>query len=127
MAYIHDRIVNSGNVEDYLSCPECDRMFETIVPVQAPSDNPRNSSPSRSRTDTPGKNKKYKETHKNSKGKDVSGFEPHTPFSQWLEMSDNDPESFPLTASAKTTALKAILIKGFTDAPFDKVSPYSPP
>jgi hypothetical protein len=120
MAYIHDRIVNSGNVEDYLSCPECDRMFETVVPVQAPSDGPRSA------TDTPGKNKKYKETHKNSKGKDASGFEPHTPYSQWLEMSDNDPESFPLTASAKTTALKAILIKGFNDAPFDKVSFYSP-
>jgi hypothetical protein len=36
-------------------------------------------------------------------------------------MSDNCPEDFPLTASAKTTVLKALLLRGFTEAPFDKV------
>jgi hypothetical protein len=36
-------------------------------------------------------------------------------------MSDNCPEDFPLTASAKTTVLKALLLRGFIEAPFDKV------
>jgi len=79
---------------------------------------------SRSRTGTPGagKPKKFKETHKGTKGKDATGFEPHTSHSEWLEMSDLHPEQFPLTASAKTTALKALLLRGFMEAPFDKVN-----
>jgi hypothetical protein len=79
---------------------------------------------SHSRTGTPaaGKPKKFKETHKGTKGKDASGFEPHTSHSEWLEMSDLHSEQFPLTASAKTTALKALLLKGFMEAPFDKVN-----
>jgi len=56
-----------------------------------------------------------------SKGRDAMGFEPSTKHSTWVHQSDTDPE-FPLTASAKTVALKAILLKGFTEAPTDKVS-----
>jgi hypothetical protein len=79
---------------------------------------------SRSRNGTPGagKPKKFKETHKGTKGKDASGFEPHTSHSEWLQMSDLHPEKFPLTASAKTTALKALLLRGFMEAPYDKVT-----
>jgi hypothetical protein len=118
---MHSRTA-SDIVEDFLSCPCCDRIFQTITPVHPPTDDPASPSPSsRSRTGTPSKNKKYRETHKGTKGKDASGFEPHTVHSEWLEMSDNRPEEFPLTASAKTTALKALLLRGFTEAPFDKV------
>lgn len=127
-SYIHGRTATSGIVEDFLSCPSCDRLFETVTPVNPPSSSsnlqPDSTSPSaaRSRTGTPGsRSKKYKDTHKGTKGKDASGFEPHTMYSSWLERSDTNPDEFPLTASAKTTALKAILLRGFTEAPFDKV------
>jgi len=44
--------------------------------------------------------------------------------STWLTQSDNDPE-FALAPSAKTAALKATLLKGFEEAPLDKViSPF---
>jgi hypothetical protein len=124
---MHNRIA-SDIVEDFLSCPSCDRIFHTITPVHTPADDPATPSPSsHSRTGTPSKSKKYRETHKGTKGKDASGFEPHTMHSEWLEMSDNRPEEFPLTASAKTTALKALLLRGFTEAPFDKVFILSSP
>jgi hypothetical protein len=55
-----------------------------------------------------------------SKGKDMMGFEPATKDTTWITKSDHDP-SFPLTPSTKTAALKAILLKGFADAPMDKV------
>ena len=93
------------------------------MPVNPASDlKPSSPISTRSRTGTPvsGKAKKYKETHSGTKGKDAMGFEPHTNHSEWLEMSDIKPE-FPLTASAKTTALKALLLRGFTEAPYDKV------
>jgi len=57
----------------------------------------------------------------NSKGLDALGFEPSTKDSTWVHQSDVDPD-FPLAPSAKTTALKAILLKGFIEAPTDKVS-----
>lgn len=57
------------------------------------------------------------------KGRDLMGIEPVTKCSQWINRSDHDPK-FPLTPSAKTTALKAILLKGFTEAPLDKVSSF---
>ena len=47
-------------------------------------------------------------------------FEPSTGDSTWVARSDWDRE-FPLAPSAKTTALKSILLKGFVDAPLDKV------
>lgn len=48
------------------------------------------------------------------------GFEPYTAHSTWLTHSDRDP-NFPLVPSAKTAALKSVLLKGFTEAPLDKV------
>ncbi|PMD36328.1 hypothetical protein L207DRAFT_435119 [Hyaloscypha variabilis F] len=125
-SYIHGRTAESGVEEDILSCPACDRIFQHIVPVNPSSDPMAFSPSSRSRTGTPGagKPKKFKETHKGTKGKDATGFEPHTSHSEWLEMSDLHPEKFPLTASAKTTALKALLLRGFMEAPYDKVVIY---
>lgn len=55
-----------------------------------------------------------------SKGIDALGFEPFTKDSTWVTKSDYDPD-FPLIPSAKTTALKALLLKGFQEAPDDKV------
>jgi hypothetical protein len=55
-----------------------------------------------------------------SKGVDELGFEPSTKDSTWVTRSDHDPD-FPLVPSAKTTALKALLLKGFEEAPLDKV------
>lgn len=121
-SYIHTAA--SGIADDYLSCPSCDRLFDNITPVHPPSENQDPSNSSSSHTGTPSKSRKYRETHKGTKGKDASGFEPHTYHSEWLEMSDNFPEDFPLTASAKTTVLKALLLRGFTEAPFDKVVIY---
>jgi len=58
-----------------------------------------------------------------SKGRDALGFEPSTlgDKSNWVSKSDTDP-NFPLIPSAKTTALKATLLKSFDEAPLDKVS-----
>jgi len=91
-----------------------------VTPVQSPEDDSEDTDRDE-HAPTPGKRRAYRETHKNTKGKDAMGFEPYTKYSSWLELSDNKPDSFPLTASAKTTALKALLLKGFTEAPFDKV------
>lgn len=53
------------------------------------------------------------------KGRDVLGFEPGSDCS-WLVKSDYDPE-FPLTPSSKTLVLKTLLLRGFAEAPLDKV------
>lgn len=55
-----------------------------------------------------------------SKGLDALDFEPFTKDNTWVTRSDYDP-NFPLIPSAKTTALKALLLKGFEEAPDDKV------
>ncbi|TVY51440.1 Helicase-like transcription factor CHR28 [Lachnellula cervina] len=57
-----------------------------------------------------------------SKGRDALSFEPAVE-SLWLYKSDVEPD-FPLTPSAKTAALKATLLKGFEEAPMDKVVIY---
>jgi hypothetical protein len=49
------------------------------------------------------------------------GFEPFTKET-WITKSDNPSGVFPLAPSAKTAALKSILLKGFVEAPLDKVS-----
>jgi hypothetical protein len=104
-----------------MTCPACDRVFEKVTEIESPEDEGDDMDSDNERTPTPGKKRQYREPHKNSNGKDATGFEPHTKHSTWLELSDNKPDEFPLTASAKTTALKALLLKGFTEAPFDKV------
>lgn len=57
-----------------------------------------------------------------SKGQDALGFEPGLGTGEaWVSRSDWDVD-FPLVPSGKTAALKAILLKGFEEAPLDKVS-----
>ena len=70
------------------------------------------------------KSRKRKARHASGgKGADALGFEPKVVGSTWVDKSDDD--SFPLIPSAKTAALKAILLKGFREAPTDKVSSVS--
>jgi hypothetical protein len=102
-----------------MTCPSCDQIFTETRPREIAEANDE------------GTNHRARKTKKqvlpaNSKGRDVLGFEPMAE-STWLTQSDTD-ESFPLTPSAKTAALKATLLKGFEEAPLDKVIynlPYS--
>lgn len=79
-------------------------------------------------SDSPRSNKRQKSSHGGcgshekamSKGADALGFEPSTRDSTWVSRSDTDPD-FPLVPSAKTMALKALLLKSFEEAPLDKV------
>lgn len=73
-----------------------------------------------SRSSDNGRKAKKRRIVEDSKGIDMMGHEPRT-NSTWVPMSDYTP-GFPLTASAKTAALKAILLNGFDEAPMDKVS-----
>lgn len=106
-------------------CPICDLIFERIKYIQ---DSEIVDDESDLDSDTPSRaSQRGKQNHRAnnrvpeySKGRDAMGFEMYTPFSTWLTQSDTDP-SFPLTSSAKVTALKACLLKDFQAAPMDKV------
>ncbi len=102
-----------------MTCPACDRVFTNTERVQRTqpiaeeddyAENPKSSS----------RKKQIQGPAGLSKGRDALGFEPSTSDSTWVAKSDYDP-NFPLTPSSKTTALKSILLKGFADAPMDKV------
>ncbi|KAH7309256.1 SNF2 family N-terminal domain-containing protein [Rhexocercosporidium sp. MPI-PUGE-AT-0058] len=120
---------------DYLTCPECNQMFETMEKVPLPylepqtySNSRRSKSKSKAKTNGKGKEREISQDQGDgivnfSKGRDLMGFEPVTNDSSWLTKSDRD-EGFPLTPSTKTTALKALLLKGFEEAPLDKVVIY---
>jgi hypothetical protein len=66
------------------------------------------------------KTSKSNDRNGGGKGKDVLEFDPTTKYITCIAKSDSD-ETFDLVPSAKTAALKAILLKGFEDAPLDKV------
>jgi len=103
-------------------CPSCDRMFQTASPFKgAHGDEDAGSQSDEDRPSPPGRHSSSKKKNNGSKGKDAMGFEPTTRFSTWVKKSDHD-HTFPLTPSTKTAALKAILLKGFEEAPLDKVS-----
>lgn len=120
--YMHELVADDEN--DYMTCPQCNRVFNTHNRVPNPAaidedDNADRSNPGSSRS--AGRSKKPL-GHSGSKGRDELGFEPATPTdATWVTKSDHDPD-FPLAPSSKTTALKALLLKGFEDAPLDKVS-----
>ncbi|KAH8594411.1 SNF2 family N-terminal domain-containing protein [Bisporella sp. PMI_857] len=131
--YMHKMV---AEYEDHtFSCPSCDKMFTDLLPYSGPrmmDDGDFSPEPS-PETNRPGStkqprrsiyNKKKPPRYPNSKGRDALGFEPLTLSSAWLTRSDRD-DKFPLTPSAKTTALKAILLKGFKEAPADKVVIYT--
>lgn len=101
-------------------CPTCDKIYTKLESVHTNG----YSSPDPEDMDTHqsdnGRKSKKRRIEANSKGIDFLGHEPPTE-STWVPKSDHTP-NFPLTPSAKTAALKAILLKGFNEAPLDKVS-----
>ncbi|KAK2623489.1 hypothetical protein QTJ16_007167 [Diplocarpon rosae] len=108
-----------------MTCPECNRIFQKPEKVRIPAvehevgvEDDENASGSGSR-----KGKGKKKAKSPSKGVDTLGFEPSAKDSSWVTESDFDPH-FPFTPSSKTTALKALLLKGFEEAPLDKVVIY---
>jgi hypothetical protein len=124
------------NDDDYMTCPTCDKIFASFKPYKGPQANDEDTmdgeGPEADRDTTGsggsgGKKKRGKGGFggSGSKGCDVLGFEPKVADSTWVPRSDRD--DFPLVPSAKTAALKAILLKGFNDAPMDKVRIYSLP
>lgn len=115
--------------DDYMTCPACDKIFASFKPYRGPQANDEDTMEGESVDNEPGtgsgsgKGKKRRDKFggSGSRGLDALGFEPKTTDSTWVAKSDRD--EFPLAPSAKTAALKAILLKGFADAPLDKVSP----
>ena len=112
-----------GDDDDYMTCPLCEKIFVRFerykeIPDANDEDNMESSPLPSSQGSKP---KKRKEQHGSggSKGVDSFMYEPKVAGSTWVDKSDAD--NFPLVPSAKTTALKALLLKGFADAPFDKV------
>lgn len=112
---------------EYQVCPSCDRVFHTTKPYKGAlrfldddeiEGNPCDNTP----TPSVGSSKRSRNNHVGtSKGRDALGFEPVTKDSTWITRSDYD-DDFQLTPSAKTAALKALLLQGFDEAPTDKVS-----
>ncbi|KAH7409732.1 SNF2 family N-terminal domain-containing protein [Cadophora sp. MPI-SDFR-AT-0126] len=116
---------------DFMICPECNRIFNDIQELPSPLiDDDSTSASSRRRSKSKGKGKGREsqddvepKIDKFSKGRDLMGFEPMTIDSSRVTKSDRE-EGFALTPSTKTTALKALLLKGFEEAPLDKVVIY---
>ncbi|TAQ90570.1 hypothetical protein B7494_g1097 [Chlorociboria aeruginascens] len=109
--------------DDLMVCPHCDCFFSSSKPYQAifVDDDDQIDGASGSQ----GSSLKRKRSGFNGdvgRGVDALGFEPSTKDSTWVSMSDH--KNFPLTPSAKTTALKAMLLQGFHEAPTDKVVIY---
>jgi SNF2 family DNA or RNA helicase len=120
-----------GDVDDYMTCPACDKIFASFKPYKGPQANDEDGMEGEtvdgdSVSGSSNKGKKRKDRYSGgsgSKGVDALGYEPKVDHSTWVDKSDGN--DLPLVPSAKTVALKAILLKGFTDAPTDKVSPLS--
>jgi SNF2 family DNA or RNA helicase len=127
---MHSRAAESE--DDYYACPSCDRFFTDYTAYAGPRldiedddmDSPSDSfsQSSRGRKSKKGKGKDKDMDGGSRPGMDQLGFEPKTEGSSWVTMSDNG--AFPLAPSAKTATLKAILLQGFEEAPFDKVVIY---
>jgi len=128
--------IETDTSKDTFICPACDKMFDNLRPyngayglndeddegspdVPASGGESSRQSSVRDTSRSQSKSKTGKNSH--SKGRDAMGFEPSTKDSTWVNRSDIDP-GFPLVPSAKTTALKSVLLKGFAEAPADKVS-----
>ncbi|KAM0134635.1 hypothetical protein ACHAO1_005552 [Botrytis cinerea] len=134
--HIHTQMHLSDGDDKFTVCPKCDIIFADALPykdLEIPDDdnmdsglNQAQESESSSRASKRRKttNDKSRRTHGViSKGLDALDFEPFTKDNTWVTRSDYDP-NFPLIPSAKTTALKALLLKGFEEAPDDKVVIY---
>lgn len=119
------------NKDDYMTCPSCERILTSFKPYRGPQadeegmedDSPEHDEDGRGGSGSgsgKGKRKDRYGSGSGSNGADALGFEPKVVGSSWVDRSDQD--DFPLVPSAKTAALKAILLKGSQDAPLDKVS-----
>ncbi|TVY33570.1 putative ATP-dependent helicase, partial [Lachnellula subtilissima] len=114
--YMHE--VAAGGDDEFTTCPSCNQIFTEAKPREIASEDDDDDG----QGNYGGRKGKKRVLPPNSKGRDALNFEPAVE-SIWLYKSDVDPE-FPLTPSAKTTALKATLLKGFEEAPLDKVVIY---
>ena len=111
--------------EEYMDCPTCDKIFSSFKPFRGLTDGDEEDVETESQNHThcnsQGHGKKRKGRHEAAdKGADALGFEPKVKDSTWVDKTDGD--SFPLVPSAKMAALKAVLLRGFQEAPTDKVS-----
>lgn len=98
-------------------CPTCEKMFQNYTPLHAKS---RGTDYDDMEGDSGAGSPIYSEMKIYSKGLDMRGFEPQSDTT-WVPKSDSTP-GFKLAPSVKTATLKAILLKGFHEAPLDKVS-----
>jgi hypothetical protein len=125
------RAAAAGDNDDFLICPACEKIFVSFKPYKGPQvedeefmdgESPDSTGPG---SGSGSKRKKYgnKRDGPRGKGCDKLGFEPQATDSTWVKRSDTD-DAFPLAPSAKTVALKSILLKGFEAAPMDKVSSF---
>ncbi|QSZ30260.1 hypothetical protein DSL72_004782 [Monilinia vaccinii-corymbosi] len=135
--HLHSQMHLSDGDDTYNVCPKCDIIFSSAEPysdLEIPDDDNMDSGPNHnqeSESSSRDSNKRQKSSNDGSrrprgiksKGMDALNFEPFTKDSTWVTKSDYDPD-FPLIPSAKTTALKALLLKGFEEAPDDKVVIY---
>lgn len=116
---MHSQAIQTDEAQEYYVCPTCERMFTKLTPVTArPGHRDEYIDEDIDGFDD-GKRRKNR-IPPNSKGIDMMGFEPPSE-STWIPKSDSDPE-FEFTPSVKTGMLKALLLKGFHEAPLDKVS-----
>jgi hypothetical protein len=124
------RYYADGDDNDYITCPTCERVFTEVHKYRVPGIDDGEDSLDGESMDAPesnsergGSQSKRRKFGKNigvgSLGRDMLGFEPSVKDSSWVRKTD-DP-TFPLAPSAKTAALKAVLLKGFQEAPDDKV------
>lgn len=105
-------------------CPTCDRIFTEVVPCEGMQSGDDYDGESVTSEDEMLENQQSRRSrnkrNKAGPGTDEMGFEPKTRHSAWLAMSDKDQNST-ILPSVKTAILKSILLKGFEEAPMDKV------
>ncbi|KAF7947862.1 hypothetical protein EAE96_008939 [Botrytis aclada] len=132
--HLHKQVHLSDGDDTFNICPKCDIIFGDAVPykdLEIPDDDNMDSGQAQESESSSRSSKRRKTNNDNSrrthgvrsKGLDALDFEPFTKDNTWVTRSDYDP-AFPLVPSAKTTALKALLLKGFEEAPDDKVVIY---
>lgn len=122
--HMNERLGQGDDIE-FITCPSCNRIINGTEKVKRSPANHvafelEDDDDHASNAGRRDKDLKCGKLPAGSQGRDAFGFEPFT-SETWVGRSDVDNE-FPLTASAKTTALKSVLLKGFADAPLDKVS-----
>ncbi|KAG0646207.1 DNA repair rad5 [Hyphodiscus hymeniophilus] len=122
--YMNRQAALNGD-DDVLTCPACEKIFSNFQPYKGLAEDDDRVESEDGTPGAQGSRSKKRKTDRyggGGKGADALGFEPKIKDSTWVDMTDND--QFPLLPSAKMVALKALLLKGFHDAPTDKVVIY---